>query len=316
MKELGVNHISDDNVTDKKGDNKDNTSVIAHLEGIRASTEKEFVDSQNRRSTYLIQLIIALGAIAAAYISSANSFLYAPFILLILPLLTIFYVTLMAKASIMEDIMVKYLRDNLEPKLAEICNINEELEYEIYWNIHHWKKIDSHKGNPSLIPIRQIYLILMWSSVLSIPMIVIYLLDQKGILSLLFKVLIYVYALICIFLAIRNTIVLLCIYREKMHVVIKNFDITFTNTFISCGLICIFILLTGVMVYPNKINYLNDFNNMVNLIESIKFLIFIHLSILLFIFAGIYGGYLYIKGIDIISEIMEFWSGNKRIKKD
>lgn len=243
--------------------------------------------------------MIAIGLIAGVYFSCADKVTIAPLVLLIAPILTIFYVTIMIKNIIMEDVMVGYLRNQLEPKLAQLCNIEPINEYETYWYETYWKKMDSAKGKPTVIPIRQLYLVLMWVVVIITPMIVIFLLKQKDALGEYFEPLIYIYAIVCIFLALRNTTILMYNYKKKISSVFKFFDISFFRTISVAGVACVIgLLLLGNYSYPDQKWYVSVLDRLMNMISGIQFPILIHLPLILFIVGGALGWYSYMTESD------------------
>lgn len=186
-----------------------NKTKITHLESIRVSTEHEIVQSITRRSTYLIQNLIAIGVVIGVYFTATTKTDYAPFFLLFAPLITFLYITLILKSFVAEQEFVNYLKLKIEPELSKLCKT--ELDYEFQ---NYSENIDYYNGKIGFMPTQLIYLIVMWCITIISPIVVITLIDENKLQGSLSIPFLYIFTLISIIYAIRTTFILKEYYKN------------------------------------------------------------------------------------------------------
>ncbi len=106
--------------------------AIAHLETIRHDVRSEIKDRIKQRDSYSIQLTIALAALVAISFSPTG-FTRA---LLAAPLISIYFTVLILYSYRIHRLLAQYLREEIEPKLADLCGTDRGTEWESYYVRH------------------------------------------------------------------------------------------------------------------------------------------------------------------------------------
>lgn len=112
--------ITDDNEKDRK---------IAHLEKLRDDVRDEIKKRIGQRDSYSISLTIASGTIMAIAFS-ANRY---EEILIALPLISIYFTVLIMYSYEIHRLAARYLREEIEPKIAKLCKTPISIEWETYY---------------------------------------------------------------------------------------------------------------------------------------------------------------------------------------
>lgn len=134
--------------------------AIVHLEKLRDDARDEIKRRIEQRDKYSIQLTIALGAIVAvAFSKNLDKALLAA------PLVSIYFTVLILYSYRVHRILARYLRDEIEPELADFYGVPKIKEWETYYQ----NKDNSHKHK--VVPgIRLSFFILMlWIVCLGSP---------------------------------------------------------------------------------------------------------------------------------------------------
>lgn len=105
---------------------------VAHLEGLRADVRDEIKRRIEQRDKYSIQLTVALAAILAVAFSKPE----LSRVLVAAPLVSIYFTVLILYSYRIHRVLTRYLRDVLEPELAETVGTSVELETETYYSHH------------------------------------------------------------------------------------------------------------------------------------------------------------------------------------
>jgi hypothetical protein len=100
-----------------------------HLERIREDVRHEIKSRIEQRDKYSIQLTIALAAIIAVAFSQAGF----RRVLLAAPLVSIYFTVLILYSYRVHGILAQYLREVLEPRLAEEFGVDLGLEWENFY---------------------------------------------------------------------------------------------------------------------------------------------------------------------------------------
>jgi hypothetical protein len=104
--------------------------VITHLDHIRQDLRDEIKERIKQRDNYLIQLTIALGIIIGISFSRVG----LGKAVLAAPLVTIYFMVPILESYRVHHIITKYLREEIEPKLALLHEFPTENEWETYYN--------------------------------------------------------------------------------------------------------------------------------------------------------------------------------------
>lgn len=107
----------------------DKAIKIGHLETIRNDIRDEIKRRIEQRDRYSIQMLVALGAIMGFSFTTANNI-----IICVAPLVAIYYSVLILYSYRIHIVAAKYLREKLEPELAEVCGVSKNLEWENFYN--------------------------------------------------------------------------------------------------------------------------------------------------------------------------------------
>ncbi len=136
-------------------DAKDNKDAIAHLEKLREDVRDEIKKRIGQRDSYSMQLTIASGTIIAIAFSADHQE-----ILVLLPLVSIYYIVLIMYSYEIHRFAAQYLRDEIEPKLAKLCGTPSNIEWETYYK---GKKTDPEKlGKETKVPGIRSWFFLTW----------------------------------------------------------------------------------------------------------------------------------------------------------
>ncbi len=102
---------------------------IEHLRMLREDARDEIKRRIEQRDKYSIQLTIALGAIVAVTLSNELNR-----VLLVAPIVSIYFTVLILYSYQVHHILAQYLRKEIEPALAELCGTDSSKEWEIYYD--------------------------------------------------------------------------------------------------------------------------------------------------------------------------------------
>jgi len=105
------------------------TVQIEHLERLREEARDEIKRRIEQRDKYSIQLTIALGAIVGV----AFSELRFERVLIVAPLISIYFTVLILYSYRIHGILALYLRSTIEPELAQLCDTELEWEWEHFY---------------------------------------------------------------------------------------------------------------------------------------------------------------------------------------
>jgi hypothetical protein len=105
---------------------------IAHLELLRQDARDEIKRRIEQRDKYSIQLTIAIGAILAFSIRPNGSSLT----LIAIPIVSIYFTVLILYSYKIHNLLATYLKDKIETKIAKLCNIEVDCEWENYYKKH------------------------------------------------------------------------------------------------------------------------------------------------------------------------------------
>ncbi len=108
-------------------------NAIAHLEAIRHDIRDEVKRRIEQRDRYSIQLTIAMGAIVAVSFSVPN----LREVLIAAPLVSIYFTVLILYSYRVHKVMTQYLREEIEPELARLCETAPEKEWETWYAAGH-----------------------------------------------------------------------------------------------------------------------------------------------------------------------------------
>jgi hypothetical protein len=103
---------------------------INHYEKLREDVRSEIKMRITQRDNFAIQLITTLGLLCT--LGFANEGFSQ--VLVIAPLLSIYYTMQILYSYKLHDALAGYLRDILEPELSELCHIKLEHEWESYYS--------------------------------------------------------------------------------------------------------------------------------------------------------------------------------------
>jgi hypothetical protein len=106
--------------------------AIKHLEALREDARDEIKRRIEQRDKYSIQLTIALAAIVAV----SFSYPYLGKVLIVAPLVTIYFTVLILYSYRIHTVLASYLRTKIEPELARLCGTPPELEWESFYIVH------------------------------------------------------------------------------------------------------------------------------------------------------------------------------------
>jgi hypothetical protein len=103
-----------------------------HIEALRSDIREEIRKRIEQRDRYAMQMIVALGAIIAIAFSRTEM----NRVLIVAPLVTIYFTVLILYSYHLHRLLARYLREEIEPRLADICGTPLEVEWEVYYRKH------------------------------------------------------------------------------------------------------------------------------------------------------------------------------------
>jgi len=117
--------------------------AIRHLEVLRKDARDEIKQRIKQRDQYSVQLTISLGVIvgvafaapAVPSVGAAQASItsLAHRVLLAAPLVSVYFTTLVLYSYRVHGILVRYLREEIEPALANLCGTDPTREWEVYY---------------------------------------------------------------------------------------------------------------------------------------------------------------------------------------
>ncbi len=109
-----------------------NANTYDHLEKLRADIRDEIKKRIEQRDKYSIQLTVVLSAVVAVAFSGTG----LQKTLLAAPLASIYFTVLVLYSYRVHRLLARYLREEIEPKLAEAANTDVGVEWERYYVDH------------------------------------------------------------------------------------------------------------------------------------------------------------------------------------
>lgn len=106
----------------------DKLQAINHLEELRKEARDEIKRRIEQRDKYSIQLTIALASIVA--VSLATDYRK---VLIVAPLVSIYFTVLILYSYQIHTVLASYLRKGIEPALSSLCGTSPELEWETFY---------------------------------------------------------------------------------------------------------------------------------------------------------------------------------------
>lgn len=110
----------------------DDDKAINHYEKLRDDIRGEIKLRINQRDNFSIQLITMLGLLCSVGFANQG---YNK-VILIAPLITIYYTMQILYSYRLHDLLARYLREVLEPTLAGVCKTDPSHEWERYYAKH------------------------------------------------------------------------------------------------------------------------------------------------------------------------------------
>ncbi len=159
-----------------------NSEKIQHLENIRNDVRDEIKNRITQRDKYSIQQLISLGVITGVAFSRPELI----YVLFIAPAVSLYYTMLLIYSYKIHDFSTKYLREVLEPELADLCDLNQKIELQNYYR--------NNKSKPGIR--REFFIATMWIVVTSTLFYLwyIYYLDQSFVIVLFVLSIVFVTA--------------------------------------------------------------------------------------------------------------------------
>lgn len=108
---------------------EDRRIAIVHLEVLRQDARDETKRRIEQRDKYSIQLTIALAAIVAVSVSRLGF----GKVLVVAPLVSIYFTVLILYSYRVHNVLASYLREKIEPELARRCGTPPEMEWETFY---------------------------------------------------------------------------------------------------------------------------------------------------------------------------------------
>lgn len=105
-------------------------SQIQHYENIRDDVRGEIKQRIMQRDNFSVQFIVSLGTIIAVSFVSGSDYRFA---LLFLPLVSAYFSLQILYSYSLHDVLVKYLKKEIEPTLTRLLGIDERHEWEKYY---------------------------------------------------------------------------------------------------------------------------------------------------------------------------------------
>lgn len=105
----------------------DNT--LDHLHVLREDVRDEVKRRIQQRDQYSMQLTVALGAIAIGASSAKGTHMFFA----VAPLVSIYFTALILYSYRIHDLLATYLRQEIEPEFAALCNVPTPKEWETWY---------------------------------------------------------------------------------------------------------------------------------------------------------------------------------------
>ena len=158
------------------------------MEKVREDIRDEIKKRIEQRDKYSIQLTIALSAIIALASSKPD---YSG-VLIVAPLVSIYFTVLIMYSYEVHSTAARYLREKIEPALASLCATLVDMEWETYY-------LEEDKKTPG---IRHIFFLMMLPIISAISLVYLWLSDsvKLGWVVLLVTTLMYGVSIILIFI--------------------------------------------------------------------------------------------------------------------
>ncbi len=109
--------------------NNDEQKTAQHLEMLWRDARDEIKMRIQQRDKFSIQLVLALSTIVAVSFSRKEFW----WILILVPLVSTYFTMLILYSYKIHAILVKYIQEELEPKLSKFYRISQENEWETYY---------------------------------------------------------------------------------------------------------------------------------------------------------------------------------------
>lgn len=106
--------------------------AVTHLEALRIDVRDEIKRRIEQRDKYSIQLTIALGALVAIAFSRTD----LAKVLIAAPLVSIYFTVLIMYSYSVHSVLALYLREELEPRLADLSGTPVDTEWERFYARH------------------------------------------------------------------------------------------------------------------------------------------------------------------------------------
>ncbi|SFI89896.1 hypothetical protein [Thermoflavimicrobium dichotomicum] len=103
---------------------------IHHLEKTREDIRNEIKNRIEQRDSLSNQLIATMGVVAGFAVPNEEYRI----IILLIPLLSIYYTLQILYSFTVHDFLTKYLRDVIEPRLSQLCCTQDEFQFSNYFN--------------------------------------------------------------------------------------------------------------------------------------------------------------------------------------
>lgn len=105
---------------------------IQHVERLKQDARDEIKRRIEQRDKYSIQLTVVLSAIVAVSFSDPG----LNQVLIAAPLAAIYFTVLILYSYRIHSLLSRYLRDEIEPLLAELTGLQRDIEWEGYYREH------------------------------------------------------------------------------------------------------------------------------------------------------------------------------------
>ncbi|MCD9022126.1 hypothetical protein [Cohnella silvisoli] len=148
--QMGENKVSDHSVPETQHQvtlQSDDDRKINHYEKVKEDVRSEIKMRIKQRDYFAIQLVIMLVLLCAVGFADKG---YTQ-VLIVAPLLSVFYTMLILHSYRKHDALARYARDVLDPQLAELCQIDPA---------HEWHSFDFKTAKSGVL--RVFYLWAMW----------------------------------------------------------------------------------------------------------------------------------------------------------
>jgi hypothetical protein len=129
--QMGENKVSDHSGPETQHQvtlQSDDDRKINHYERVREDVRNEIKMRMKQRGSFAIQLITMLVLLCAFAFAEKG---YNQ-VLIVAPLLSVFYTMQILYSYRMHDVLARYLREILEPQLTALCKINPAHEWQSY----------------------------------------------------------------------------------------------------------------------------------------------------------------------------------------